>query len=223
MKKSVLLFLYLFFLSVIVNAQSNKDIANVYVKRAWEKYNDLETRKESLIDFNKAISYLDTIESLDVAKLGAYINYEVGDFAQSKNYAEQYFLIAGENKTEEYDDFVELYVNIKEELEAELAAKIAEEKRLEEERLLKEKEIRRIEYLTKTWKEKSSSLSLNVDNIYPFNENNIAVFSKDGFFGILNDKGAILVNADTYKDVLSYDGYILLKDKAKEPSKIYSF
>jgi len=35
--------------------------------------------------------------------------------------------------------------------------------------------------------------------------------------------GAILVNADTYKDVLSYDGYILLKDKAKEPSKIYSF
>ncbi|MCG1037529.1 hypothetical protein [Polaribacter sargassicola] len=222
MKKTILQLLCLFFFTVSM-AQSNKDIANVYIKRAWEKFNNQETKKESLIDFNKAISYLDTIEDLDVAKLGAYIHFEVGDFNESKKYAEQYFLINGENKTEEYVEFVELFVNINEELEAIEAARIAEEKRLEEERLRKEEEIRRIEYLTKTWNDKSNALSLKLDSIYSFNRNKVAVYSKDGNFGILNDKGVIIVKADSYKDFISYDGYIILKDKVKEPTKVYCF
>ncbi|WP_405608720.1 hypothetical protein [Polaribacter sp. Asnod1-A03] len=222
MKKTILPILCLFFFAKSI-AQSNKDIANVYIKRAWEKYNNIENKEESLIDFNKAITYLDTIEDLDIAKLGAYIHFKVGDFEKSKNYAEQYFTINGDNKTEEYVEFVELYVNINEEIEAAEAARLAEEKRLEEERLLKEKEIRRIEYLTQTWTDKSRALSLKVDSVYSFNKNNLAIYTKGENFGILNDKGVVIVKADKYKDFISYDGFIILKDKKEEPTKIYCF
>ncbi|MEO9570613.1 MAG: hypothetical protein ABJH82_12060 [Polaribacter sp.] len=217
MKKIILAFLCLLTFAVS-NAQSNKDIANVYVKRSFESLESLDVDL-SLEHFNKAMKYMDTITSSKVARLGTIIHYELTNFAEAQTYAKQYFLLVKNKKTEEYLNFLDLYVNINEELEAQ----IAEQKKVEEERLRKEKELRRIDSLKTIWKTKSESLSLKVDSIYKFDKNNLAIFKANNYYGIINDSGEIILKADLYKDVLSFDGYFVFKNKEQEATKIYCY
>ncbi len=217
MKKLLLAFLCLMTFA-LANAQSNKEIANVYIKRSQESLNNLEIEL-SLEHFNKAMKYMDTITSSKVARLGTLIHYELRNFSEAKSFAKQYFLIAKNKKSEEYTEFLELFVNINEELEAQLK----EEKRLEEERIKKEKELRRIDSLKTVWVNKSKSLSLKLDTIYPFNKNNLAIFKRNNSYGIITDRGEILVEANEYKDALSFDSFIILKNKKQEPTKIYCY
>lgn len=202
----------------ITNAQSNKDIANVYIKRAQESLGNLEIEL-SLTHFDKAMKYMDTITSSKVAKLGTFIHYELRNFAEAKDLAKQYFLLERNKKTEEYAQLIELYVNINEELEA----KLAEEKRLEEERLKKEKELRKIDSLKTVWTAKSNELTIKVDSVYNFNKNNLALYTKGENFGVIDDRGKIIVEATEYKDAISSEGFILLKNRKSEPNKIYCF
>lgn len=215
------LFLTLLCLTVfgLSYAQSNKEIANVYIKRAWEKYNDIETRVDALDDFNKAIKYLDTITTTDVAKLGTLIHFEVGNWKEAKGFAEQYFNLSKNKKSEEHLNLVEIYVTIDEELEAQ----IEEEKRIEAERIRKEKELKRIDSLKTIWQNKSKELAIEADSIYNFNSNNFALYNKNGKFGIINDKAEITIEASEYVSAINYAGFILLMNKEMEPTKIYSF
>ena len=217
MKKLLLAFLCLMTFA-LSNAQSNKDIANVYVKRSQESLNNLEIEL-SLEHFNKAMKYMDTITSYKVARLGTFIHYELRNFAEAQSLAKQYFVLVKNKKSEEYVEFLDLYVNINEELEAQLA----EEKRLEEERIRKEKELKRIDSLKNVWNTKSESLSLKVDSIYKFNKNNLAIFKANNFYGIINDRGEVILKADEYQDVISFDGYLIFKNKEQEPTKLYCF
>ncbi|WP_298882100.1 hypothetical protein [uncultured Polaribacter sp.] len=217
MKKLLLAFICLMTFA-LSNAQSNKDIANVYVKRAKESLENLEVQL-SLTHFDKAMKYMDTITSSKVARLGTIIHYELTNFAEAQSYAKQYFLLVKNKKSEEYLEFLDLFVNINEELEAQLA----EEKRIEEERLRKEKELKRIDSLKTIWNNKSESLSLKVDSIYKFDKNNLALFKANNYYGIINDKGEVLLKADLYEDALSFDGFFILKNKVKEATKIYCY
>ena len=217
MKSLFLAFLCLFSLYTLT-AQSNQEISNVYIKRAQESLNNLEI-KQSLIHFTKAMKYTDTITSPSIARLGTHIHYELGNLQEAKYFVKQYFLLAKNRNSEEYNQFVELSVGINEELEEQLI----EQKRIEEERIRKEKELKILDSLKTIWNDKSASLSLKVDSIYRFDKNNLALFKDNGSYGMINDKGEIIVKADEYKGAISFDGFILFMDTLEEPTKIYSY
>jgi hypothetical protein len=211
-------------LSIFVsNAQSNRDIANVYLKRAHQVIEESIDFKEALVQFNKALQHLDTITSAKTAMFGAKINYELQNLEEAKNLASQYFLLEKNTGTEEYLTFLDLKITIDEELEAQIKAKLAEEKRIEEERIKKEKELKKIDSLKTSWRSKSEALSIKVDSIYKFDKNNLALFTLNNYFGIINDNGKVLLKADKYKDVVSFDGYLLFKDKKEEATKIFCY
>mgnify|MGYP000176857225 CR=1 FL=1 len=198
--------------------QSRSEIANVYIKRAQELIEKIEF-KEANVQFEKAMKYTDSINTSDLAWLGAYIKFELKEYEAARDYAKKYFVLKKNKKSEEYMDLLETYVTIEEKL-----VEIEEEKkRLELERLRKEKEQRRLDSLEVVWKKKAASLSLQIDEIEVFNRFGSAIFKKGNYFGIIKDNGNILVDANKYQDIRSFDGYTLLLDKAESPSRIYAF
>ncbi|MGB0879420.1 MAG: hypothetical protein ACPGTO_02515 [Polaribacter sp.] len=217
MKNLLLAFLCTFSFYTLT-AQSNQEISNVYIKRAQQSLNNLEI-KQSLIDFTKAMKYTDTITSPNIAKLGVHIHYELGNFKEAKGFAKQYFLLAKNRNSEEYNQLLDLSVNINEQLEEQLI----EEKKFEKERIRKEKELKVLDSLKTIWNDKATSLSLKVDSIYRFDKNNLALFRDNGSYGIINDRGKIIVQADEYKGAIAFDGFILFMDTLQEPTKIYSY
>ncbi len=229
MKKFILVFSFLF-ISTLVYSQSNKDIAKVYIKRANEAIESSIDYNTALEHFKKAMKYMDTITDRKIASLGSLIYFEEHhkqenaegklDFLKkSEAYSKQYFNLSKNKSSEEYTNNVENFVLIQETI-SNLEKEIKE---LEEERIAKEKELRRIDSLKTLWKNKSKELSINVDGIYTYNKNNLALFTKNGNFGIINDVGEIIIEANEYKDALSFDGYFLLKNKKDEATKVYIY
>ncbi|KGL61965.1 hypothetical protein PHEL85_1752 [Polaribacter sp. Hel1_85] len=211
-------------------AQSNKDISNVYIKRAKETLDRDADFEEALVHFEKALKYLDTITDKNTASLASLIyfeNYSLQSdvkeqlffLEKSESYSKQYFLLEKNVNSEEYLNNVESLVLIKETIE-EISEQI---KREEEERIRKEKELKKIDSLKNIWTSKSESLSLKFDSIYKFNKNNLALYSVNNYYGIINDSGEILLEADKYQDVLSFDGYFIFKNKEQEATQIYCY
>ena len=228
MKKRILTIILLFTL-FISYGQSNKDISKVYFKRSNEA-TELLDYDAALSHFKQAMKYTDTIIDRKIASLGAKIYFEVHHredsledqlsyLKLSKKYSQQYFLLAKNKSSEEFLTCTEEYVLIQETIEI-LNDKIAKE--LEEERL-KQIELKRIDSLKASWVMKSKSLTINVDSIYSFNNKNVALYSKGEAFGIINDLGEIIVEASEYKDVLTFDGYFIFKNKVSDPTKLYCY
>ncbi|WP_397445184.1 hypothetical protein [Polaribacter sp. R77954] len=215
---------------VVTEAQSNADIANVYIRRAKDAIESSVDFTTALLNFQKAMKYTDSIVDRKVASLGASVYYEVHhkqpdlndqlDFLEkAKFYSSQYFKLATNKKLEEYTENTNTFVVIEENIQK-VKNKL---EKIKQERLKKEKELRRIDSLKNVWQTKSNALSIDVDSIYKFNKNNVALFTKNGFFGAINDLGEILINANEYKDAITFDGFIIFKDQKEEPTKLYSF
>ncbi len=204
--------------SLLTYGQSNEDISNIYIKRAQKSFDNLEIDK-SLSNFNKAMKYVDSIASPSIAKLGAFIHYELSNYTETKEYATQYFALVKKRNEEEYTEMLDIYVTVTEEIEKEEA----EQKRLEALRIKEEKHGKKIDSLKVVWENKAALLSLKVDTIYNFQKNNSAVYKENNTIGIINDKGIPLIKATTYTAFKRFDGYILLLDKAIHPSKIYCY
>jgi len=229
MIKLLLTFLCLISLT-IANGQSNTDIANVYLKRAKEAAITKTNYKEALNQFEKGLKFLDSISDKNIATLASLIYYEnsklqtvdkekIEFLKKSEIYSRQYFVLEQDNTVEEYTENLENLILIKETIE-ELETKLKKEK---EERIRKEKEYKKIDSLKNLWSKKSESLSIKVDSIYPFNRNNLALYKKAGNFGVIDDRGRIIVEATDYKDAISSEGFILLKNKKEQPTKIFCF
>ena len=212
------------------NAQSNTDIANVYLRRAKEAVETNVNYKEALVQFEKALKYVDSISDKNLATLASSIYFENHQFQttdkekiaflkNSETYTRRYFVLEQDNTAEGYTKNLESLILIQESIEA-LETKLKKE---EEQRLRREKASKKIDSLKSLWNQKSESLSINVDKIYNFNTNNVALFKKDGNFGVIDDRGRIIVAATDYKDAISSEGFILLKNKKVNPDKIYSF
>lgn len=217
MKRIACVFVLLF-VSINFYGQTNEEIASVYIKKAQENYKSLEI-EDADRNFGKAMKLLDTIKKASIARLGTLIQYERSKFVQAKKYAKQYFALVKKKKTEEYNQFLELYVNIEEELE-----KIEIEKaKKEKARLAKEKERRRIDSLKAVWKKRANALTLKFDSVDKFNKNRVATFKQGEFFGLVDDLGNILVKSDRYKAVKIFDGIVLMQNKATEPTKVYVY
>ncbi|QTE24091.1 hypothetical protein [Polaribacter cellanae] len=200
-------------------AQSNLDIANVYIKRANSVIEESINYKEALSLFEKAMKYMDTITSPEIASLGSRIYFELENYREAKKYSKQFFLVSKNRKSDMYQQQLDLFVTINEELELQ----IAEEKRIEAERIKKEKELQRIDSLKTVWKAASEKLAIKVDSIYSFNKNNYALYSKEGKFGVINDVGSIVVEASEFPYGISFEGYIVLQNKKEDPNKIFYF
>lgn len=214
----------------LTNAQSNADIANVYFKRAKEAIETSINYKEALVQFEKALKYVDTITDKNTASIASLIYFENHQYQptgkekldfliKSESYSRQYFILTSDKTSEEYTNNIETLILIQETKEA-LQIKLKKE---EEERIRKENELKRIDSLKAWWRKKSESLSLKVDSIYSFNMNNLALYIKDGSFGIIDDRGKIVVEATDYLDAISSEGFILLKNKKEDPDKLYCF
>jgi hypothetical protein len=216
--KQILFAIVILLSSNFLTAQSDKEIAGVYLKKAKENYEKLETEK-AINNFNKAVKLLDTITKSDQARLGVLIHYELRDYKEAFKYAKWYFKLVKNKRTKDYQQLLELYVDIKDELDKQLA----DEKRLEAERLKKEKEAQRIASLKNAWQNKLKTMAITADSIYAFDKNNIALYTKSGNYGVVNDKGIVLLEAANYKAAYHFDGYIILMNKAENPTKIYCF
>ncbi len=217
MKKT--LFILVFMLSsTFFYGQTNEEIAGVYIRKAQKNYSKIEI-DEAAKNFNKAIKLLDTINRASIARLGTLIQFELQKYDVAKKYARYYFKLVKNKKSEDYTQLLDLYVTIEEELEKVELEKLKQENA----RLAREKEARRIDSLKTVWQKKADALTLKITSIDAFNKNNISIFKSGEFVGIVDHLGNIIVKADTYKAVKNYDGLILLLDKAKEPTKIYSY
>jgi glutaredoxin-related protein len=217
MKKNIISILVLFF-SISLFSQTNEEIAGVYIRKAEKNFSELQI-DEAAKNFGKAIKLLDTINNHNVAWLGARIKYELKEYTEAKKYSKYYFQLAKNKKSQDYTDMLDLYVMIEEELEKIEAQRVKEEKA----RLAREKEERRIDSLKTEWKNKANALTLKVDAIQNFNNYNISTFKKGAYVGIVDHMGAVLVKADTYKSAKNFDGFIVLMNDVKEPTKVFYY
>ncbi|WP_299099149.1 hypothetical protein [uncultured Winogradskyella sp.] len=218
MKSKITILILAFLLPISLFAQTNSEIADVYVKRS-EAFFFNSDMDRSLEIFNKALKYMDSVPNSRVAKLGTLIHFEHKQFFEARSYAKWYFDLEEDKTTEDYQFMLETYVNIQEEIDNHIEA----QKQLEIKRLREDKEARRIDSLKSLWKSKSKEFVVEIDSIYKFNTYNLAVFAKDGQLGIMNDLGEVVEKPQDFNHHISYDGYVLLLDKPSNPTKIYAY
>ena len=216
--KKVFVLLGLLF-SIFSYAQTNDEIAGVYLKRARKVIEESIDFKEAKVLYEKAMRYVDSVKTSDMAMLGARIYYELEEYKTAKRLSKKYFALVKNRKSEEYEDQLELAILITEELEQQEE----EQKRLEEARIKKEKEIKFIDSLKTEWRSKAKSMVLPFDGIDAFNKYQVAIYRFKGKVGLLSDVGEIIVEANDFEDVVSFDGIFIFKDKANEPSKLYYY
>ncbi len=216
----------------VTEAQTNKDIANVYIRKANEVLTESIDFETALTMFQKAMKYTDTILDKKIASLGASVYFEtyhkqpdlkvqLAFLEKAKYYSKQYFLLNdGRNKnSEEFINNSDNYVFVLENIEN-INDKL---EKIEADRIKKEKELRRIDSLKTVWINKSNALSFKADSIYKFNKNNAALYTNAGYFGLINDRGEILLEANEYEDAITFDGFIIFKNKEINPSKLFSY
>lgn len=103
-----------------INAQSNKQMAASYIKKANEAIEKSIDYTTALINFNKAIKYMDGITDAKVASLGARAYFEIHhkqrtlkrqiQFLEKSNlYSQQYFKLVKNKNTNSYASNVEIY------------------------------------------------------------------------------------------------------------------
>jgi len=211
--------LSLFFLfSTVILGQSNSEIASVYVKRSEVLFHNGEMDR-SLEIFNKALKYMDSVPNSRVAKLGTLLHFEHKKYFEARSYGRWYFELEKDKTAEDYQMVLETFVDIQEEIDA----YIANQKALEVKRLKEDKEARRLDSLNKLWTGMSKDYAIKIDSIYKFNKHNLAVFSKNGQIGVMDDVGTVIEKPQSYNHFITYDGYILMLDKQKNPTKIYVY
>lgn len=216
--KKVFIFLAVLF-SVSTYSQTNDEIAGVYLKRARQVIDESIDFKEAKVLFEKALRYVDSVKTSDMAMLGARIYFELDEFKTAKELSKKYFLLVKNRKSEEYEEQLELAILITEELEKQ----IEEQKRLEEARIKKEKEIKFIDSLKTEWNKKSDAMTIQVDSIFGFNKYGISVFNRKGKFGLLNDTGTIILDATSFEDYIAFDGFVIFKNRVSDPTKLYCY
>lgn len=203
---------------VYANAQTNEEIAGVYISKSKDNFNNSKI-VEAQTDFNKAMKLLDTIKSASVAKLGTLIEFGLKNYKKSRSYAKQYFLLEKNKKTSEYQQLLELYVTLQEFIEKEDLAFLEKEKL----RIAQENAKQWNDSLKTVWEDQSADFLLGYSHIAPFDNNGVAVFQQGEFFGLIDDKGTVLLSADVYKDARAYEGYVLLMNQKNNPTQLYAY
>lgn len=119
MRKLLTLFIGLYS-AFQINAQSNKQIAYTYIKKANDAIEKSIDYNTALINFNKALKYMDAITDENIASLGARSYFEIHHqqrrietqikfLEKSKMYSEQYFALAKNKNSDNYLENLDTY------------------------------------------------------------------------------------------------------------------
>ena len=218
MKKITVIFLFTisFFNSY---AQSKDEIASVYMKRAIKAIEEESNYKKAIDLFEKGVSYLDSITDVSMAKLGTDIYYKQSKYKLAKEYSQTYFKLAEDKTSEEYINQLDLAVTLDELVEKQ----IIEEQRLAFIKRKKLSKQRKLDSLNNLWETQSTKLSIAADTIFNFDKNNYAIFVKNEKYGLITDKGRIVIPANGYRNAIANDGYILFTNLKEEAFVMYCF
>jgi hypothetical protein len=206
----------------IVQSQSNRTLVNRNIAKAYKAIENSIDYGQALLYFEQAITYKNVPVSRDLAALGASIYFEVHHkraslkkqlefLKKAEYYALKYFDLTNNKYSSEYKNNEEILSLVLKNIEVLKRG------------MIREKELKRIDSLKTIWKNKALTLAIKVDSLYKFNKNGIAVFKNNGYFGIMTDLGEVVLDAHEYKDFLSFDGFIILKNEKVNPFKIYAF
>lgn len=206
------IFTLLFFATSFLYAQSNSEIAEIYLQKSEGELKKKELKK-ALVYFDKATALLGDKTTAKVEEIGTMIYFNLENFDVAKEHAKNYFALSKDKGSDRYNEVLFLYVEIEERIEEknEIKAELLE---LE---LLRMKQLTRLDSLTKVWYSKSELLTMALDTIYKFDKNGIAVFKNNkDFYGVLDDQGNELVNPGAYVNYKHYDGKIVLLEGSKD-------
>ena len=118
--KKVLTVLFCVFGLLQFNAQSNRQLAYSYIKKANYAIEKSIDYTEAFVNFNKAVELLGEIRDKNIASLGARTYFEIHHkqktiqkqikfLEQSTTYSKQYFLLTTNKNSHDYRRNVELY------------------------------------------------------------------------------------------------------------------
>lgn len=211
-------------LSVSIYAQSNREIADVYFKKAREAMAKIDY-EAALVEYEKGVKRLDSVTTARVAEQGVLIYYELKEFDKARDLAKRYFDLERNKKSEIYAQMLTLYV----EIEDSVAERLREEKRIEEEKRKKEeaerarqRELKRIDSLKTIWKKKSDEFSIKADTVFPFSRSKVAIYKKSGKYGLINERGKKIIEANRYDDFASNNNYATFADKTSREVFYYN-
>ena len=202
----------LLFVTTSLFAQSNSEIANIYLIKSEEKL-ATEDVDQALVYFEKAKKLLGKESSPKVEELGTMIYHSLKEYEKSNEHAKRYFSLEKEKKSEKYQKILYLFVELEEKIEEQ---RLAQEKIALQE-LLKKKEENRLDSLKNVWQEKANSLLFAADSIFSFDKNGIAVFKNNkGNYGIVDVSGNEVIAPKHYSGFSHFDGFVVLKEGVKD-------
>jgi GTP-sensing pleiotropic transcriptional regulator CodY len=119
-KKLLLTFIICIYTVLQINSQTNKQIANAYIKRANDAIEKSIDYTTACANFENALKYMDVITDAKVASLGARTYYEIYhkqrtieqkiQFLETSNkYSKQYFDLAENKNSNEYATNLEIF------------------------------------------------------------------------------------------------------------------
>ncbi|MCX7550794.1 hypothetical protein [Xanthomarina sp. F2636L] len=201
-----------------LHAQTDQEIGSIYINKAEESFK--EDNMDAARDyFRKARLYIKEIDDSKVARIGALLSDNIGDYQKAQILTKRYFDLEPDKSSDEYLEMLELYVSIEEALEAKKIAYVE----AQEELLRVENEKRRIDSITDLWTQKSEAFFIEIDSIGTFNKYNLAVYKVNDNLGLMDHFGNVIIEANTYKSAMDYDGYVLLMDNKEKPTRLYCY
>nr|WP_321226651.1 hypothetical protein [uncultured Psychroserpens sp.] len=216
--KTILTILFVIFNVININAQTDLEIGSVHLDRAEQSYLDNNMR-EARKHFDKAILYIKEITDSRVARLGTLLSYDIKDYTKAKILAKRYFELEEDNTKDSYKEMLVLYVTIDDDIKL----REIEEERLRLERIKLENEKRHLDSITNLWTQKSSAFLLDIDDVKAFNKYNLAIYTKAGKLGLIDDRGTIIIEANAYEYAIDHDGYILFTDDEMKPTRVFCY
>lgn len=213
------LFFFFFFCTLTVFAQTNAEIAGIYLTKSEEELAN-KNLNQSVEYFEKAKTLFEGKTTIKVEEQGTFLYFALQNYIQAKEHAKNYFALNPDKKTDRYKEVLFLYVELEELIEKQKEI----EKQQNIERLLAIAKQRKLDSLKTTWKNLAAKMVVEADSIFAFDKNGIAVFKNSkGKYGLIDDKGNEIVTA-TYNNSCSFDAIVLLFEGIKDqPTKITAF
>ncbi|TYA53204.1 hypothetical protein [Formosa maritima] len=84
-------------------------------------------------------------------------------------------------------------------------------------------EKRRRDSLINVWTQESETFYIIMDSIGDFNKYNLAVYKAYNKYGIMDDLGNVVVEANSYNYAIENDGYVLLMDNKNQPTSLFCY
>lgn len=200
-------------LSFFSYAQTNQDVASTYMDRSKRNYNKPKINK---LQQTKPLEIIDTLTNAEVARSGSLMHLELENYEKAKKFADRYFLLEKNKRSRKYQDFLTTYNTIEDVLRLKNMLKKSREEKIALEK-------KRKDSLKNFWFSTYNKFKITADYIQSFDTNGFALYKQNEKYGIINDKGFVIVKPKEYKKGIRFDGYFLLQDKEENPTKVFCF